>query len=83
MNRAGAVSCPVPANPATSRPLRVTVQGLATPSETERDMGKHGNQDKPSDSGSGGSAGGDGQDPNKHGSEPIPPQSGDGQDPNR
>ncbi|WP_431890668.1 hypothetical protein [Nocardiopsis alba] len=42
-------------------------------------MGKHGNQDKPTD---GGSAGGDGQDPNKHGAEPFPPQSGDGQVPN-
>ncbi|SIO90798.1 hypothetical protein BQ8420_28500 [Nocardiopsis sp. JB363] len=46
-------------------------------------MGKHDNQDKPTDGGTGGSAGGDGQDPTKHGAEPIPPQSGDGQDPNR
>lgn len=44
-------------------------------------MGKHGNQDKPTDSGSGGSAGSDGDRPNEHGNEGAPPQSGDGQRP--
>ena len=43
-------------------------------------MGKHGNQDKPTDSGTGGS-GSDGQKPNGHGSEGMPPQTGDGQRP--
>lgn len=63
---------------------RITVPVDQTPSFPREDtVGRHGNQDKPADSGSGGSAGGDGQDPNKHGSESIPPQSGDGQDPIR
>ncbi|QBI56779.1 hypothetical protein EKD16_25190 (plasmid) [Streptomonospora litoralis] len=45
-------------------------------------MGKHGNQDKPTDSHGG--SDGDGQQPSRHGSgEPAPDQGGDGQDPNR
>ncbi|WP_158070436.1 hypothetical protein [Nocardiopsis sp. CNR-923] len=44
-------------------------------------MGRHGDPGTGTDSGTGG-AGSDGQEPNKHGSEPIEPQSGDGQDPN-
>ncbi|GAB3441816.1 hypothetical protein GCM10027570_08400 [Streptomonospora sediminis] len=43
--------------------------------------GKHGNEDVPKDSSRG--KDGDGQDPAKHGSEPIPDQGGDGQDPNK
>lgn len=46
-------------------------------------MGRHADPDKTTDGGSGGSAAGDGKDPNKHGAEPILPQSGDGKDPKR
>ncbi|GLU47590.1 hypothetical protein [Nocardiopsis ansamitocini] len=45
-------------------------------------MGRHGNDDKPEDSGKGGDWQSDGQDDSKHGSgEPVEPQSGDGQEP--
>jgi hypothetical protein len=42
-------------------------------------MGSHGNQDKPADTGRGGSSSTDGSQPSRHGSEGVPPQSGDGQ----
>lgn len=44
-------------------------------------MGKHGDKDKPADSGSGGSGGSDGQKPNEHGNEGFPSPSQDGQRP--
>lgn len=40
-------------------------------------MGKHGNEDTPTDSGRGGDT--DGDRGSKHGGEDVPPQSGDGQ----
>ncbi len=46
-------------------------------------MGRHGDQDKPADGGSGGSAGTDGDNPNRHGTEPTPEQGSDGQKPDR
>ncbi|MEE2044114.1 MULTISPECIES: hypothetical protein [Nocardiopsis] len=48
----------------------------------EDHVGDHGKPDS-TNTGKGGSASGDGQDPKKHGSEPLPTQSGDGKDPNR
>ncbi|WP_156184737.1 hypothetical protein [Allosalinactinospora lopnorensis] len=43
-------------------------------------MGKHGKDDTPKDSGSGGSADTDGSESNKHGSESFPEQGSDGQE---
>lgn len=43
-------------------------------------MGRHGDKDKPADSGTGGPAS-DGERPTQHGTEGMPPQTGDGQRP--
>lgn len=42
-------------------------------------MGKHEDKDKPKDGGQGGSSSTDGDKPQRHGSEGVPPQSSDGQ----